>query len=127
MTLMFYESSHASVSALCSDFSYAAIRLYSREECQVPKERRKQLKYTVGLLRVAAKVELLLPHVKFLLSTLKMLWVCLKQGQTGQWSLVWPSAELALRPHSAKKLFNSSNTQLNSINPREISHARPVK
>lgn len=81
MTLLFCESSHASVSALCSDFSYAAIRLYSKEECQVPKERRKQLKHTVRLLRVAAKVELLLPHVKFLVSTLKMLWVCLKQGK----------------------------------------------
>lgn len=72
------------VTALCWYFSYATIRLCSKEEAQVPVKRRKQLRRS-GLLKAAANVEVLLPHVKPLVSTLRILWVCLKQGQTGQW------------------------------------------
>lgn len=79
MTLIFSESSYISVTVLCSYFSYATIRVYSKEEFQVPNKRRNQLKLR-GLLRVAAKVEMLLPHVKALVLTLKIPWVSLKQG-----------------------------------------------
>lgn len=55
------------MTALCWYFSYATIRLYSKEEAQVPIKRRKQLKRS-GLLKVVANVELLLPHEKPLVS-----------------------------------------------------------